>query len=145
MKNNLSIIGMEKRHMSTVIELLQLMSELKPFKNSFESIWHDFQKQQNVFSLVAIYEEKVISYGLVVIETKIRGGKKGHIKDIVTDNNYRKKGIGKGILDALCEILKEQGFYKTGLQCKERNEPFYKKYGYETTGVGMQLFLQDIR
>ena len=47
--------------MSTVIELLQLMSELKPFKNSFESIWHDFQKQQNVFSLVAIYKEKVIS------------------------------------------------------------------------------------
>jgi glucosamine-phosphate N-acetyltransferase len=145
MKNNLSIIGMEKRHMSAVIELLQLMSELKPFKNSFESIWHDFQKQQNVFSLVAIYEEKVISYGLVVIETKIRGGKKGHIKDIVTDNNYRKKGIGKGILDALYEIAKEQGFYKTSLQCTEHNEPFYKKYGYETAGVGMQLFLQDIR
>ena len=141
MKNNLAIKGVEKKYLSAVIELLQLLSEFKPSENNFDSIWHDFKNQKNVFSLVAIYDEEVVGYGSVVIETKIRGGKIGHIEDIVTHNSYREKGIGKGILDALYNIAKEQGCYKLSLQCTELNEPFYERCGYETAGVGMQLFL----
>jgi len=139
---NISIRAIMQNDMDSVIELLQLMSESKPSKSDFLSIWNIFSKQPNVHSLVAVMDNQIVGYGSIVIETKIRGGKMGHIEDIVSHSLFRKKGIGKAIVDALFKIAKANGCYKVTLQCKEHNKEFYEKCGYEVCGVTMQMFLR---
>jgi glucosamine-phosphate N-acetyltransferase len=127
--------------MSEVIELLQSLSAFKPITAEHDAIWAAFDAQPNVHSVVAVSGGRTVGYGSIVIETKIRGGKMGHIEDIVTHADFRKQGIGKAVVDALFEIAEENGCYKVALQCKESSVPFYAKCDYELSGVAMQRFL----
>ena len=128
--------------MDAVIELLQSMSEFTPPKSDFSLIWKNFSKQTNVHSLVAVSDQQIVGYGSIVIETKIRGGRMGHIEDIVSHPLFRKKGIGKAVVDALLDIAKTTGCYKVALECKEHNLEFYKKCGYAVDGVAMKMFVK---
>lgn len=139
---NILIRAVLQNDMEAVIELLQSMSEFKPPRSDLLNIWNSFFKQTNVHSLVAIMDNQIVGYGSIVIEAKIRGGKMGHIEDIVSHSLFRKKGIGKAVVDALFDIAKVNGCYKVALQCKERNVEFYKKFGYEVSGVAMQMFVK---
>ena len=139
---NISIREVIQGDMDAVIELLQSISEFKPSKSNNVPIWNSFCKQTNVHSLVAVIDGRIVGYGSIVIETKIRGGKMGHIEDIVSHSLFRKKGIAKAVVDALFEVAKVNGCYKVVLQCKENNVEFYEKCGYEVSGTAMQLFLR---
>ena len=129
--------------MEQVILLLQNMSVYLPPKDSFNDIWESFINQPNVHSVVAIEnEEVVVGYGAVVIETKIRGGKMGHIEDIVSHPNKRNLGIGKMVVNALYEIAKTKQCYKVSLQCQQHNITFYEKCEYKVSGTAMTRFIQ---
>ena len=127
--------------MEQVIVILQSISEFKPLKKDYSSIWNNFCKQTNVRSLVATIDETVVGYGSVVMEQKIRGGKFGHVEDIAVDPNYKKNGIAKIIVDSLFDLAKLEGCYKVSLQCQEHNIEFYKKCNYELSGLAMQRFI----
>ena len=133
----------EQTDMESVIELLQSLSEFKPSKSDFSNIWRCISEQCNVYSLVAIIDKQVVGYGSIVIEVKIRGGKMVHVEDIVSDPLFRKKGIGKAILDALFAVAKENGCYKVALNCKEHNIKFYEKCDFSKSGVAMQRFVKQ--
>lgn len=133
---------MEQTDMAAVIELLQSMSEFKPPQSDYPLIWDSLCQQTNVHSLVASIDEEIVGYGSIVIETKIRGGKMGHVEDIVSHPGFRRKGIGKAVVDALLDVAKANGCYKVALQCKEHNVEFYEKCNYEISGVAMQRFVK---
>ena len=133
----------EQNDMDAVIKLLQSMSEFMPSKSNFLSIWKSFSEQTNVHSLVAIIDNQIVGYGSIVIETKIRGGKIGHIEDIVAHPLFQKKGIGKAVVDSLFDIAEVNNCYKVSLQCKIHNVEFYEKCGYNVNGVAMQLFVKN--
>ena len=139
---NISIREIVQSDMDAVIELLQSMSEFKPSKSEYLPIWNSFHQQSNVHSLVAVIDNQIVGYGSIVIETKIRGGKMGYIEDIVSHSLFRKKGIGKAIVDGLFDVAKINGCYKVALQCKEHNVKFYEKCGYELSGLAMQMFVK---
>lgn len=141
-EKNFSIRSVVQKDIDAVIELLQSMSEFKPSKSKYLPIWNSFCQQTNVHSLVAVKDTQIIGYGSIIIETKIRGGKMGHIEDIVSHSMFRKKGIGKAILDSLLDVAKMNGCYKVALQCKEHNVKFYEKCGYEVNGLAMQMFIK---
>ena len=139
---NISIREVVQSDMDAVIDLLQSMSEFKPAKSEYLSIWNSFCQQSNVHFLVAVIDAQIVGYGSIVIETKIRGGKMGHIEDIVSHSLFRKKGIGKAIVDALFDVAKANDCYKVALQCKEHNVKFYEKCGYKISGVALQKFIK---
>ncbi len=87
-------------------------------------------------------EFNIIGSGTIIIEPKlIRGGKcVGHIEDIVTNANYRGKGIGKDTLDLLIQEGREKNCYKIILDCVENLETFYCKNGFEKKGLQMALY-----
>lgn len=60
----------------------------------------------------------------MIIETKIRGGRKGHIEDIVTHPKFRKKQIGSNIIYNLLKIVKKKECYKISLVCNKSNNVF---------------------
>ena len=138
----ISIRETVEKDLSSVIGLLQCLSNFAPKKNNYPYIWEAFNEQKNLHSVVATLEQEVVGYGCVLIETKIRGGKAGHIEDVVSHQMYRGMGIGKALVDALYMIGKKEDCYKLTLQCREQNRVFYEKCGYANSGTMMQKFLK---
>ena len=139
--SEINIRTVQKNDIAAVIDLLQSISNFKPNKKEYSIIYNEFFSQQNVFSIVAIFNNKIVGYGSIVIETKIRGGRKGHIEDIVTHPKFRKKQIGSKIIDNLLKIAKKKECYKISLECNKDNIPFYINNNFEISGTGMQQFL----
>ena len=134
------IIETKREHMEQVVEILKGLSPYAPPKVSYENIWETFEKQHNVYSRVAIHRGSVIGYGAIVIEQKIRGGTVGHIEDIVSHSDFRRKSIGATIIKALCKIADTKGCYKVTLHCKSDQLAFYEKCSFKIGGQGMQKF-----
>ena len=129
MNKIISIREIVQSDMDAVIELLQSMSEFKPSKSEYLPIWSSFRQQSNIHPLVAVIDNQIVGYGSIVIWKRIRGGKIGYIEDIVSHSLFRKKGIGKAIVDGLFDVAKINGCYKVTLQCQELNVKFYEKCG----------------
>ena len=108
MKNKkVKIVKTQKRHMKDIVELLQSISNYRPKDNQLNSIWDSFKNQKNLHSFVVLVDNKPVGYGSIIIETKIRGGKVGHIEDIVSHKDFQKMGIGKLVLSSLFKIAKK--------------------------------------
>ena len=57
-------------------------------------------------------KKKIIGYGCIFVNQTVRGGKIAYIEDIICDNSYRKKGIGKSIMKQLFNFAKDNKCYK---------------------------------
>ena len=96
---------------------------------------------------VIVIEDKesgtVIGTGTLLIERKfIRGiSKVGHIEDIVINQEYSGKGLGKELIVILKEISEEAGCYKTILDSSDDKKGFYEKCGFEVKGVSMAKYV----
>ena len=132
----------QRHHLEQVILLLQNLSNYLPPVSCHEEIWAIFQNQTNVHSVVAIEGDFVVGYGSILIEAKIRGGKMGHIEDIVSHPNKRNTGIGKMIVSALYDIARSKSCYKVSLQCQQHNISFYEKCDFKLSGTTMQRFIE---
>ncbi len=131
----------ELEHIDDVIELLRDISPYTPSKSVFQDNYIKFSAQKNCNGYVIIENYQVIAYGSIFYEIKIRGGKVGHIEDIVVKKSHRGKDIGKLLINHLIERAIENGCYKVSLECKEINEVFYKKCGFEVNGISMSKIL----
>ena len=88
-------------------------------------------------------KKKIIGYGFICVNQTVRGGKIAYIEDIICDNSYRKKGIGKSIMKQLFSFAKDNKCYKIVLQCNKNNISFYKKCGYELHNYNMQITIPE--
>jgi len=120
-----------------VIDMLQDISSFSPPKSKFQYIYQNFLNQDNVNGYVYMEKDKIVGYGSIVYETKIRGGKVGHIEDIVVKREHRGKNIGKKIIDSLIQNSRKKKCYKVSLVCKENNIGFYEKCGLVLDGFSM--------
>lgn len=139
----ISLRYINQNDMLDVLNLLQLISKFNPSPSPSQLAdnWENFCRQTNVHSLIASVNEETVGYGSVAIVTNIRGGKLGHIEDIVCHSDYQQQGIGRAILSGLFEIAKSKDCYKIALQCKEHNVLFYEKCNYDVSGIAMQRFI----
>jgi len=90
---------------------------------------------------VAIIEGKIVGSITLLIETKFihNGGKVGHIEDVVVDKEYQGKGIGGKIVMYLLRYAKDQGCYKTILDCADDVKPFYEKLGFKHNASALRF------
>ena len=121
--------------MKVVIGLLKLISDFVPGESEYEKIWKKYSEQNNVFGVVAELDGEVVGYGSIFIETKIRGGRVGHVEDIVCSPDKQRLGIGSEILDKLFEISKKENCYRCSLVRKSQNKIFYNRNHYEDDGL----------
>lgn len=95
-----------------------------------------------VYIVVESTEENVIAgMGTLILENKLihNGSAVGHIEDVVVDEKYRKKGIGRSIIEHLINKSKEYGCYKVILDCSFENVGFYEKIGFRQNGYCMRF------
>ncbi|MFB5605247.1 MAG: GNAT family N-acetyltransferase [Nitrosarchaeum sp.] len=102
-------------------------------KKKAENIFDKINSNADYFIAIAIVDGRVVGSTTLLIEAKFihNGGKVGHIEDVVVDKKYQRKGIGEEIIKYLLKYAKENGCYKTILDCSDEVKPFYEKLGFK--------------
>jgi len=133
--NNLTIRKLQKEDLTN--GFLQTLDSLRQTSNTdkkiIEKTFEKINSNKDQLTIVALLDGKVVGATTLLIETKFihNGGKVGHIEDVVVNNEYQKKGIGEKMITYLLRYAKEQGCYKTILDCADDVKPFYEKLGFK--------------
>jgi glucosamine-phosphate N-acetyltransferase len=135
--NDILIRRVSKNDLPKVIDLLQEISVYNPPKKKLESIWERYSNQQNIFGYCFFFNDKLIGYGSINLEMKLKKGLMAYIEDIVVHKEFRNKKIGKLIVDYLIEVTEKEGCYKIKIDCSKNNILFYKKLGFKVNGFSM--------
>ena len=139
--SNIIFRRVKESDLDDVYVLLNQLKELDQDSIDKERAWKNFLKNTSANSIVGILDEKIVAYGSVVIENKIRGEVAGHIEDIVVDKNVGKKMIGTYLVKELIEICKKKKCYRITLFCNEKLINFYSRNGFKVNNVMMKKFL----
>ena len=137
----LKAIPMNRVHFEVVVSLLQEVSVFEPSPEIYDEIWTRFSSQPNSFPVVALREGEVVGFAVLLVEEKVRGGRLGHIEDVVSHPDFRGLGVGRFIISELTDIASTMGCYKVALHCHEQNVGFYEQCGFHPNGSSMQKFL----
>ena len=133
--------AVKRSDLKEVVVLLNQLKQIDVSKINLNKAWSDFISNSSSNSIVGIYNNKVIAYGSLVVENKIRGEVAGHIEDIVVDSNARGKMIGVALIKELIKIGEIKGCYRITLFCKETLVKFYSRNGFEVNNVVMKKYL----
>jgi len=133
--------AVKRSDLKEVVVLLNQLKEIDVSKINLNKAWSDFISNSSSNSVVGIYNNKVVAYGSLVVENKIRGEVAGHIEDIVVDSNVRGKMIGVALIKELIKIGEIKGCYRITLFCKETLVKFYSRNGFEVNNVVMKKYL----
>lgn len=139
-KEKIKFRKVKRKDLGEVFLLLQQLTEIDYSNRDEEDCWNKFNSNTSSNSIVGLYKDKVIAYGSLVVENKIRGEAAGHIEDIVVDNKVRGNNVGVILIDELIKIGKEKECYRITLFCKEHLIKFYNKNGFEVNSMAMKLF-----
>ena len=130
-----------KSDMGEVSILLNQLKEMDLSSINYNDAWNRFISNSSSNSIVGIFEDKVVAYGSIVVENKIRGEVAGHIEDIVVDDRVRGKMLGVKLVKELVEIGKSKGCYRITLFCDKKLIQFYERNGFEVNNVMMKTYL----
>ena len=133
--------AVKRSDLKEVVVLLNQLKEMDVSKINLNKAWSDFTSNSSSNSVVGIYNNKVVAYGSLVVENKIRGEVAGHIEDIVVDSNVRGKMIGVALIKELIKIGEINGCYRITLFCKETLVKFYSRNGFEVNNIVMKKYL----
>jgi len=127
----------KKEHLPMILELYkQLIPEEIPIDiNIANNIWKKIENN-DIKYFIAMENNKIISSCyLAIIPNLTRNGKSnGFIENVITDTKYRKRGIGKKVIEMAIEYGKQNNCYKIILQSsykRKENHIFYEKCGFD--------------
>ena len=112
------------------LDSLRKASDLNPKKA--KTIFKKMKSIQDHTIYVAVQDSKIIGAATIFVEQKFihRGGKVGHIEDVVVSKKHQGGGVGQKLINALLAYAEKKGCYKTILDCTDEVMPFYKKLGF---------------
>jgi len=121
----------QKEHLNGILTLYrQLVPDDEPLsKKQADKIWDRIEKQEIKYFIAAEGGRIVSSLYLVIIPNLTRGGKSiGIIENVITDTEYRRKGIGKKLIETALAYAKENNCYKILLQSNNKRKEAHKFY-----------------
>ena len=133
--------NIERKDLDQVFLLLNQLKNMDTSIVDKDKAWSDFVNNTSSNSVIGIYNDKIVAYGSVVVENKVRGEVAGHIEDIVVDSEVRGKMIGVSLIKELIKVAKNKGCYRITLFCKETLVNFYARNGFEVNNVVMKKYL----
>jgi len=133
----------KKDDLDEVYILLNQLSKKEITSIDKDSSWKNFISNTSSNSIVGIYENRIVAYGSIVIENKIRGDIAGHIEDIVVDSSVRGKMVGVKLVKELISIGKSKSCYRITLFCDDELIKFYERNGFKVDNVIMKKYLND--
>lgn len=125
------------------ISYLNLIQQFRPTSYSKEQFKTYISSLHQINIIVMIYNNQIIASGTILYETKLIHNISlyAHIEDIIVDNQFRKQGIGKLLIEYLIQCCKNKNCYKILLDCQKELIPFYEKNKFQENGVQMTIYL----
>lgn len=131
----------QREDLDEVFELLQQLTPIDYSDRSKDECWKSYNNNNSSNSIVGVVNNKIVAYGSVVIESKIRGEHAGHIEDIVVSSDVRMMGVGIDLIKHLISIAQSKKCYRVTLMCDQGLTGFYAKNGFQVNNVSMKKFL----
>jgi len=102
-------------------------------KNKAKVIFEKINSNPDHVIAVAELDGKIVGATTLLIEPKFihDGGLVGHIEDVVVAKDFQGQKIGEKIMKYLLEFAKNQGCYKTILDCTDDVRSFYERLGFK--------------
>jgi dTDP-glucose pyrophosphorylase len=132
--------------------LIRTLSQLKPDMAdpyfgipSGLKILEKIIEDENHYLLVAELNNKLVGTATMLVQNNLTHYARpyAHIENVVTDLEYRKRGIGKLLISELINVAKSLDCYKVILNCTLQNSRFYESVGFSLTNeVEMRLDFQ---
>lgn len=127
---------MQERDLDGLLELYMQLHDNekpKPSKN-LNKLWKQMIEDKNYHIVVAIEDEKIVSSCVLVIIPNLTHQQRPYalIENVVTDINYRKKGLATACLEYAKEVAITKNCYKIMLLTGAKDESTLRFY--ETAG-----------
>ena len=129
-------------NMITVNSMLSKYISNFKLRDNYNKVYKKFILQKNNISIVACLKKKAIGYASINFNISIRGGVRAYIEDVVVEKEYRKKGIGKSLINILFKYAKKKSCYKIVLESKKKNINFYRSCGYKLNSFTMRKIIK---
>jgi len=130
-----------REDLDQLFPLLEQLTGMNYLNRNKDECWELFHSNTAINSIVGVINEKIITYGSIIIENKIHGSVSGHIEDIVVDSNFRSLGIGEKLINQLVKIGENKKCYRITLFCKDHLVDFYNKNGFNINNLSMKKFI----
>lgn len=80
-----------------------------------------------------------ISYITIMPTFSHPTGKRAHLMNVYTRKEFRRKGVGKMMINFLIDEAKSRGVTEISLDATEMGRPLYKALGFNSNEEGMNL------
>ena len=122
---------------------LQLINQFRITNYTKEEFIYFLKENKKIEIWVIEINNELIASGTILYETKLIHNISlyAHIEDIIVDNQFRKQGIGKLLIEYLVQCCKNKNCYKILLDCQKELIPFYEKNKFQENGVQMVIYL----
>lgn len=99
-----------------------------------------FMANPDSLGVLAVEEEKVLGFALGACERWV-DGEHFHLKEMCTDPERQRQGVGSAVLADLCAHLQHRGVQAIYLQtaAKGAADPFYRKHGFRVINLQTML------
>lgn len=135
--------------MNLRLEMLKVVNDLDE-NAEFEKVLVDTSREYflngDQTTVFAMDGEKIagcasISYITIMPTFSHPTGKRAHLMNVYTRKEFRRKGVGKLMVEFLIEEAKSLGVTEISLDATEMGHPLYKALGFteNTEGMTMQL------
>ena len=135
--------------MSSRIEMLKVvngLSEDTEFDIKFIDSTREYFRNSDQTTVLAVDNDVIgcstICYINVMPTFDHPSGKRAHIMNVYTRNNYRRQGIAYQMVSFLIEEAKQNGVTEISLYATELGRPLYEQCGFQKTEEGMILNLK---
>lgn len=121
------------------LDSLRKASDIEELKA--KDVFSKILSNPNHVIFVAEMNGKIVGSTTLLIEPKFihKGGLVGHIEDVVVNKEFQGKKIGEKLIQTSLDYAKNQGCYKTILDCMEDVKPFYEKLGFKFHSNAMRF------
>lgn len=120
--------------------LLDLYKQLNPDniltdELTAKNVWKEIEKRDIKYFIAKDNEKIIAACYICIVPNLTYGGKSiGYIENVVTDQDYRRKGIGRKIIENAVNHAKANNCYKVILQSGNSRtdaHKFYKSIGFD--------------
>jgi len=123
----------------TTLDSLRKTSNLS--NNKAVEIYKKIRTNPEHHIIVAEIGGIIVGTATLLIEPKFihDGGLVGHIEDVAIDKKFQGQKIGEKVIKYSLEFAKNQGCYKTILDCTDNVKKFYEKIGFKNIANGLRF------
>ena len=134
----------EARDVKRICEIVSQMTPGLPhdYREAVLSFRAKIENNPDYFLWVA-EDGEVVGTAMMHLQHKLSYccGTAAHLEDVVVDNKYRGKGVGKLLVNKAVEQAKLCGAYKIMLTCYQKTIPYYTALGFKEHDFGMRMSL----